>query len=60
MNMEKNSSKRGLASADKQTRERVAQLGGKAPHNKRGLQAADQKTRVMVAQMGGRSHGRGW
>jgi hypothetical protein len=30
--MAKNSSKRGLASADQETRERVAREGGKASH----------------------------
>ena len=36
---------RGLASADKETRERVARAGGEAPHDERGLQAADEETR---------------
>jgi hypothetical protein len=31
----------GLASADEETKERVAKKGGEAPHDKRGLQAAD-------------------
>lgn len=44
---------RGLASADKATRQRVAQAGGQAPHRKRGLQAADPETRERVARAGG-------
>lgn len=46
---------RGLASADEQTRERVARAGGEAPHEKRGLQAADEQTRERVARKGGKS-----
>jgi hypothetical protein len=46
---------RGLASADEETRERVASEGGKAPHEKRGLQAADEKTRERVASEGGKA-----
>jgi general stress protein YciG len=45
--------KRGLASADEQTREEVAREGGEAPHEKRGLQAADKETREEVAREGG-------
>jgi general stress protein YciG len=47
--------KRGLASADKETREEVARKGGEAPHEKRGLQAADEETREEVARKGGQS-----
>jgi general stress protein YciG len=47
--------KRGLASADEETRERVAKEGGKAPHEKRGLQAVDEETREEVARKGGQS-----
>ena len=47
--------KRGLASADKKTRERVASEGGKAPHDERGLEAADEETRERVASEGGKS-----
>lgn len=46
--------KRGLASASKETRKRVASAGGKAPHKLRGLQAASAETRKRVAAMGGR------
>ena len=38
----KKNSNRGLASADEETRERVAREGGKAPHDERGLQATDE------------------
>ena len=48
-------SNKGLASADEETRERVASEGGKAPHEKRGLQAADEQTREEVARKGGES-----
>ena len=34
-------SKRGLASASKATRERVARMGGKAHHDKRGRNGSD-------------------
>lgn len=44
---------RGLASADAETRQRVARAGGEARHVKRGLQAADEKTRERVARAGG-------
>jgi len=43
----------GLAAAAPETRERVAQMGGEAPHEQRGLQAASQETRERVAKMGG-------
>jgi general stress protein YciG len=46
---------RGLASADEETKERVAREGGKAPHEKRGLQAADEEIREEVARKGGQS-----
>jgi hypothetical protein len=48
-------SNRGLASADQETRERVARAGGEAPHDERGLQAADEETRKRVAREGGKS-----
>ena len=48
-------SKRGLASADEETRKRVGQKGGKALHRVRGLQAASPATRKRVASMGGRA-----
>ncbi|WP_148208234.1 hypothetical protein [Methanosphaerula palustris] len=51
-------SNRGLASADPETRARVARMGGYAPHRERGLQAASPETRERVARMGGvASHG---
>ncbi len=54
-NNKNNNSNRGLASADEETRERVARAGGEAPHDERGLQAADQKTRERVAREGGKA-----
>lgn len=50
-------SKRGLASASEETRERVARAGGEAPHEKRGLQAASSETRQAVARKGGLARG---
>jgi hypothetical protein len=56
---ERSKSKRGLASASVETRERVARMGGKAPHAERGLEAASEETRERVARKGGEaSHGR--
>jgi hypothetical protein len=49
------SSNRGLASADEETKERVARAGGEAPHDERGLQAADEETRKRVAREGGKA-----
>ena len=46
---------RGLASADEETRERVARAGGDSPHDQRGLQAADEKTKERVAREGGKA-----
>jgi general stress protein YciG len=46
---------KGLASADEETKERVAREGGKTPHEKRGLEAADEQTREEVARKGGQS-----
>ena len=43
----------GLAAAAPETRERVAQMGGEAPHEQRGLQAASRETRERVAHLGG-------
>ncbi len=48
-------SNRSLASADEETRERVARAGGEAPHDERGLQAADEETRKRVAREGDKS-----
>lgn len=36
--------KRGLASASKETRARVARAGGKAHHNKRGAHGSDNSS----------------
>ena len=41
--------KKGLASADEETKERVARAGGSAEQSERGLQAADEETRERVA-----------
>ena len=54
-NSSRNDDNRGLASDDKDTRERVAKKGGEAPHEKRGLQAADEETRQRVASEGGKA-----
>ncbi len=43
---------RGRASADEQTRKRVAGEGGSVPHDERGLQAADEETKERVARKG--------
>jgi hypothetical protein len=43
---------RGLASADEETKERVAREGGKAPHEKRGLQATDEQTKKKLTRKG--------
>lgn len=48
-------SNRGLASADEETRERVARAGGEAPHDERGLQTSDEETRKRVAREGGKA-----
>src|SRR5829696_6322847 len=53
------SDNRGLASADEETKERVARKGGEAPHDERGLQAADQETRERVARAGVEASGGG-
>ncbi|MDG6905409.1 MAG: hypothetical protein JRN20_06475 [Nitrososphaerota archaeon] len=50
-------SKRGLATAPEETRERVAKAGGNAPHRKRGLQASPQEVRSAVARIGGLARG---
>ena len=47
-----NGDNRGLASADEETRERVAKKGGEAPYEERGLQAADEESRERVASEG--------
>jgi general stress protein YciG len=55
-----NKSDRGLASADKETRERVAREGGKASgggKSDRGLASADKETRERVAREGGKASG---
>ena len=53
--MVSNNDNRGLASADEETKERVAKKGGEAPHDKRGLQAADEETKERVAREGGKA-----
>jgi general stress protein YciG len=53
--MSSNNDNRGLASADEETKERVAKKGGEAPHEKRGLQAADEETKERVAREGGKA-----
>lgn len=45
--------KRGLTFASKETRLRVATLGGLAERQKRGLAAASPETRARVASLGG-------
>jgi hypothetical protein len=47
------SDNRGLASADEETKERIARKGGSAPHEERGLQAASEETKECVARAGG-------
>lgn len=39
-----NNDKRGLASASKETKKRVARAGGKAHHNKRGAHGSDDNS----------------
>jgi hypothetical protein len=53
--MVSNNDNRGLASADEETKERVAKKGGEAQHDKRGLQAADEETKERVAREGGKA-----
>ena len=53
--MVSNNDNRGLASADEETKERVARKGGEAQHDKRGLQAADEETKERVAREGGKA-----
>lgn len=50
---DKGGARRGLASANEETRQRVARKGGIAPHQKRGLAAANSDTRLRVAKAGG-------
>lgn len=50
-------SKRGLASASEETRERVAKSGGAAPHGVRGLQGSSPELRKAVARKGGLARG---
>ena len=49
---------RGLASAPKETRDRVAKAGGQAPHKKRGLEAVLPEVRSAIARKGGLARGR--
>jgi general stress protein YciG len=53
MAAENGHARRGLASANEETRQRVARKGGVAPHQKRGLAAANPETRNRVAKAGG-------
>ncbi len=58
--MADNNSKRGLASADEETRQRVASEGGSAPHEERGFETMDEKTHHDISVKGGQaSHGGG-
>jgi hypothetical protein len=50
-------SKRGLASASEETRERVAKSGGTAQHAIRGLQGSSPELRKAVARKGGLARG---
>ncbi len=43
-NQSKDTSNRGLASADEKTRKKVASMGGSAPHQKRGQSGSDNST----------------
>lgn len=45
--------RKGLANANNETRQRVAQAGGNAPHKSRGLETADPDKRKQVARLGG-------
>ncbi len=57
MSEKESNNKRGLASANDDTRARVARAGGEAPHEKRGLQAASIEKRREVARKGGLARG---
>lgn len=52
---------RGLASADGETRRRVARAGGSAPHPRgRGMQNVDPARRRQIASLGGKArHAKG-
>lgn len=54
---EAGTSKRGLASASEETRERVAKSGGTAPHDVRGLQGSSPELRRAIARKGGLARG---
>ncbi|HET6588737.1 MAG TPA: hypothetical protein VFG45_01080 [Candidatus Nitrosocosmicus sp.] len=47
---------RVLASADAETKERVARAGGEVPHEKRGLQAAEEESRKRIAREGRKAY----
>ena len=51
----KNSDKIGMASADSETRQRVAKAGGDAHHEKRGLENVKAERRKEISVMGGRA-----
>ncbi|MEZ5369241.1 MAG: hypothetical protein AB7V56_15485 [Candidatus Nitrosocosmicus sp.] len=44
-----------MASANKETGERVGREGEEAPHDERGLQAADEQTRKRIAKEGSKA-----
>ena len=50
--------RRGLASANEETRQRVARKGGIAPHQKRGLAAAKLGDKIKGRQGGWRGAGK--
>lgn len=52
-------SKRGLASADRSTRQRVASMGGSAYRRERGFQTMDRGVRHEISAKGGRHSHRG-
>ena len=46
-------SKRGLAYASEETKQRVGSKGGSVPHKSRGLQSVDPERRKEIARLGG-------
>jgi hypothetical protein len=52
-------SKRGLASADQETREEVARMGGEAPHKTRGRQSEDEQYNSDVRKSSNQEEGEG-
>jgi hypothetical protein len=45
-------SKRGMASASKQVRERVSKAGGLSKHETRGLENVDKNRRIEISRLG--------